>query len=343
MKITAGFLFGVVSLGALSCASAVAAPDWVSVTDAPYSAACNWNDSTQLGTDDHVAIQNAVNANRNVYIPRDCYIGTSTITLGGIFPFQTIQGASPGSSGNVAGSGGGSRLIGASTSAPTILVTAAIPGITIKNLGITKPIAVTAGAGADGILYAGYVDVPVIDNVEVSRHYNGIHGSSTLYGIIRNSYVHNNVLHGILFDAPTIVNDFQWYVSETFSASNGGWGGLVVSGSNAALGNKSSQGTWSGFRTFNNVGGLGFVGNSAVPIQGIRINNSFLGADYYAEIFLNNTFNTYPHLITSTYLELNSSGQCIQLGGTNSYLLVSGTVATHCNVRDTVTGIVNMP
>ncbi|HXO70236.1 MAG TPA: hypothetical protein VN838_14830, partial [Bradyrhizobium sp.] len=76
MKITAGFLFGVVSLGALSCASAVAAPDWVSVTDAPYSAACNWNDTAQTGTDDHVAIQNAVNANRNVYIPRDCYIGT---------------------------------------------------------------------------------------------------------------------------------------------------------------------------------------------------------------------------------------------------------------------------
>jgi hypothetical protein len=320
-----------VILSAAISGDALAAPDWVSVTDFPYNAACDWNDGSQTGTDDHLAIQAALNAARNVYVPRDCYIGTAKLTFGNL-PFATLQGASPGASVNVAGGGGGSRLISASTSAATIEVVAAVPGLTIKNLGLTKPNSVTAGVGADGIKFLGYEDSPKIENIDVTRHYVGLNLSSTGYGLVRDSHIYSNVSDGIKMANATILNDFQWYVESTLVELNGGWCSNVVSNSSAiGPSNKSSQGTWDGLRCFANAsGGMNFQGNSAIPIQGVRIANSFLGADGGPEIRLD-TYNTYPHMISGGYLEINGSGPCVVVTANNSAVLnIDGTTIVHC-------------
>lgn len=270
-------------------------------------AKCDWNGTT--GTDDHVIIQNAVNTYKNVLIPSQCYIGTSTITFGNQ-AFSTLTGINS----------EWSALINASTNTPTISVVAATAGLKIQHLGVTKPSTITALAGAIGILYNGFNDLPVLDDVEVQRHYNGLSLSSTGYGKLQNSYIHLNTSDGIIFQNPTILNDYQWNLDTVLSESNGGWGVLVVTSSNVVLGPKSSQGTWTNAFTFNNTsGGIKFLGNATVPIQGIRLNSPFLGSDKGPELVLD-TFNTSigSHIITNAYLEFNTSGPCMQITANNN-------------------------
>lgn len=270
-------------------------------------AKCDWNGTT--GTDDHVIIQSALNTYRNVLIPSQCYIGTSTLTFGNL-AFATITGINS----------EWSALIQASTTAPTISVVATIPGLKISHLGVTKPSSVTALAGAIGIKYNGFNDVPVIEDVEVQKHYNGLSLSSTGYGKLSNSFIHDNLSDGIIFQNPTILNDYQWNLDTVLSQSNLGWGIIVVASSNATFGPKSSQGTWTNAFTFNNSsGGIKFLGNATVRIQGIRLNSPFLGSDIGPELVLD-TFNTSigSHIITNPYLEFNTSGPCLQITVNNS-------------------------
>lgn len=270
-------------------------------------AKCDWNGTT--GTDDHAIIQTALNTYKNVLIPSQCYIGTSTLTFGNL-AFATITGINS----------EWSAIIQASTSAPTISIVATIPGLKIQHLGVTKPAAVTALAGAVGILYNGYNDLPVLDDIEVQRHFVGVSLSSTSYGKFQNSYIHDNRSDGVAIQNPTILNDYQWNLDTVLSQSNIGWGFNVVTGSNTVLGIKSSQGTWTNAFTFNNtLGGVKFTGNASVPIQGVRLNSPFLGADAGPELVLD-TYNTSigSHIITNAYLEFNTAGPCMQITANNN-------------------------
>lgn len=270
-------------------------------------AKCDWNGTT--GTDDHVIIQNALNTYRNVLIPSQCYIGTSTLTFGNL-AFATITGINS----------EWSAIIQASTNTATISILAAIPGLKIEHLGITKPVATVALAGATGILFNGYNDLPVINDVEVQKHFVGVSLSSTSYGKFQNSYIHDNLSDCIAIQNPTILNDYQWNFDTVLSQTCGGWGVNVVTGTNIVLGPKSSQGTWTNVFTFNNtLGGVRFLGNATVPIQGVRLNSPFLGADKGPELVLD-TFNTSigSHIITSPYLEFNTAGTCLSITANNN-------------------------
>lgn len=270
-------------------------------------AKCDWNGTT--GTDDHVVIQNALNTYKNVLIPSQCYIGTSTLTFGNL-AFATITGINS----------EWSAIIQASTNAPTISIVSTIPGLRIQHLGITKPSTVTALAGATGILYTGYNDLPVLDDIEVQKHFVGVSLSSTSYGKFQNSYIHDNLSDCVAIQNATILNDYQWNIDTVLAQSCGGWGFNVVTGTNTVLGIKSSQGTWTNAFTFNNTsGGIRFLGNASVPIQGIRLNSPFLGSDKGPELVLD-TFNTSigSHIITSPYLEFNTGGTCLSITANNN-------------------------
>ena len=276
--------------------------------------------------DDHVAIQSALNVANGALIPGTCSIGTSTLTFGNV-AHATLTGLNSESS----------VLTSASTTAPMINVVATIPGLKIAHLGLTR--SVTATAGATGINFLGYVDLPVIDDVEVQKQYIGISLSSTGYGKLSNSFIHNNVSDGVVMQTPTIANTFQWYLDTVLSQTNGGWGYHVIAPPTAAISNQVTMGTWTNTFSFTNTsGGASFNGNSSVSIQGVRINGGFWGTDGGAE----GNFDTYntaggPHQITGLFAEINTNGACLNFTGNNNTVGITGGAVIGCNTS----GIVN--
>lgn len=277
-------------------------------------------------TDDHIAIQSDMNINKGALIPGTCSIGSSTLTFGNLAN-ATLTGINPGSS----------VLTSTSTTAPMISVTATIPGLVISHLGLTR--SVVATTGATGILYNGFNDLPVINDVDVQKQFIGISLSSTGYGKLQQSYVHNNVSDGVVMQNPTIAGQFQWYLDTVLSSANGGWNYSVLAPPTAAISSQVTMGTWTNTFSFSGfLGGVRFEGNSNVSVQGIRINGGFWGTDAGAEGRFN-TFNTAagPHQITGLFAEINTNGTCMQFTANNNTVGMTGGAVIGCNTS----GIVN--
>jgi hypothetical protein len=293
-------------------------------------AKCDWNGTT--GTDDHDAIQTALNTYKAVLIPQNCYVG-STLTFGNL-SFAMITGINSITYSSNINTGSSVLVYGGATNTPVISVVAAVPGLVIKNLGVTR--VGTAIAGGTGILFNGFNDNPVLDNIEVEKQFVGVSLSSTGYGKFQNSYVHNNVSDGVVMQNPTVANQYQWYLDTVISSNNGGWNYHVIAPATAAINSQVTMGTWT--NTFSFAGGSGgasFNGNSTVSVQGVRMFGGFYGSDAGVELYFD-TYNTSsgPHQINNIFAEINTSGPCLQFTGNNSgEITMSGATIIACNTN----------
>jgi len=269
-------------------------------------------------TDDTTAIQTVLNTYKYVLIPASgsgCKV--STLTVGAAFLGQTLVGSGSGVS----------FLTSSSTTADIIQVVATSYGAIIRDFGIKR--SVTASAGC-GIHYLGYVDVPEIVNMEIQQQYVGLCLSSTGYGILRNSFIHNNISDNWTISNPTINNQYQWYLDTVLGESSGGRCSTVTAPPTAALGATVTMGTWTNVFCFANTGkGNAFLGNSSVGIYGVRIIGGFHGTDGDVEDY----FDTYSGgiQINGLFTEQTASNSCIQFTSNVSDATLTGVVARSCS------------
>jgi hypothetical protein len=266
-------------------------------------------------TDDTTAIQTVLNTYKYVLIPAGCKV--STVTVGAAFLGQTLVGSGSGVS----------FLTSSSTTADIIQVAATSYGAIIRDFGIRR--SVTASAGC-GIHYLGYVDVPEIVNMEIQQQYVGLCLSSTGYGILRNSFIHNNISDNWTISNPTINNQYQWYLDTVLGESSGGRCSTVTAPPTAALGATVTMGTWTNVFCFANTGkGNAFLGNSSVGIYGVRIIGGFHGTDGDVEDY----FDTYSGgiQINGLFTEQTASNSCIQFTSNVSDATLTGVVARSCS------------
>ena len=223
-------------------------------------------------TDDTTAINAALAANKYVFLPEGTYY----------------------TSGALACTLAGQKLIGAGTTATTINVNStSAKGITIATglnnvelCGFTLTRTGTAASGAEGIS-CGDVTIgqALIHNLVVEKHYNGLALGPTDYSTIRDVITQKNINDGINITNTASDGSCQWSIEGgVLSQKNGRDGVRLVS---IAGPSQMTVGSIRGLSTFANTGrGAIYLGLVGVPIQGIRLADSFLGEDGDSECYI---------------------------------------------------------
>lgn len=242
-------------------------------------------------TDDYIAFNDALFNNNWVLVPagKTCAISNS-ISIAN-------------SERRLSGAGVGSSFIkNLTNNASAVIVAAGLSYVSIDNLMITHNVTATGGAG---IGFAGNCGVCNISNVIVEKHYVGINASSTEQAYMSNVTVQENVINGLLVQGTASSGIVQWIVDGLLAQKNGGTGILIANG--PAGPSSMILGSWNRIYTFANTGyGFAAVGSISMPINGVRISDSFLGEDGNSEIFLS-TYGSL-HTIYNTFLELTGTG-----------------------------------
>lgn len=278
--------------------------------------------TTNTAAQNTTAIQAALDTGKSVYLPP------------GIWPCNTLT-ISNGNTKFYGDSPALSVLTSASTNTTMIIVAANIGNVDISNIGLTR--SVVAIAGGTGLAFAGYVDTSKVRNLEVQKQYVGILLSSTGYSELSGCYIHDNIADGVELVNTSGNGAMQWYLTSNLSQANGLRGYIVIA---AAGPSQVTLGDWTNCYTFaNNSFGMAFVGLSGVPVQGVRINGGFVGADGNSEIFLD-TYGA-QHKINNTFIELAGSGATGPGGYTTAASHVgSGIEITGNNIDVTITNVV---
>jgi multisubunit Na+/H+ antiporter MnhB subunit len=264
-----------------------------------YSGAVNvkWFGAVGDGvTDDTVAIQNAVNFSKDVFIPNSVYniSGTINMTLGG----SKLIGESRATT----------VLSSSSSNLPLLTVTAGLATPHIQNMTLTRT--ATAISGGTGIKFLGSVGSALVDNLEIKYQYIGIELSSTDYSTFKDSFIHRNYLDGIYMTNTSTDGALQWQINNVLSQLNDRHGFYMQSATGIA---GVTPGTWTNLSTYANTGrGIAVIGLAGTPINDIRILGGFFGSDGDSEIYL----STYggSHLISGVTVEragMDSTGRTV--------------------------------
>ncbi|WKV17034.1 hypothetical protein [Nostoc phage NMeng1] len=255
------------------------------------------------------SLQSFINANRAVLLPAGIFRVDSTITI--------PNGHSVTGEGKELTTVRGGTQVGA--------VIEFNPSYNIANTFQIRDMHITrASAGfGQGLRIAQYSMRAVISNVRLSNHTIGLVLGSTDYGQVDGVEVVSCTSHGIYMTntvSGTAFNAVQWYLNAILSQLNGG-SGMVVESTDFGAGNRPpfgiALGDWTGFRTFKNSGyGLAVLGKSAVPINGVRMRNAFIGEDWVGGAF----FDTYGrlHMIANGFFEIAGRWNGGALNNTNA-------------------------
>ncbi len=271
--------------------------------------------------DSSPALNAALAAFPTVFVPRGLYKLNSAIT----FPLgwgMGIIGEGPAMNVNANGTGfqygEGTHFNATFTTGSVFKFPASSGRVTLRDFSMGRSSQATSGYGID-ITVSGTNDKCLVENLRLCNHNIGIHLGSTGYSVAQNILCENNRLHG--FD---IVG--QWQLKNVFAANNGGSGFNVVSATPA------SSGQWRGMSTFNN-GAYGLLVTAAASgnrIEGLRISDSFFGADAIAEIYLD-TRSTSVHHLTNVYCESSDTSHNMVFTANNnmvSMVIFSSITAT---------------
>jgi len=272
------------------------------VTDPAYGAKCD------NSTDDTAAFTAIAAASPLFALPagKTCVI-SSAITLSSTAGMGII------------GDGEGSSIIRInSTTAEGIILPAGASNPLMYGFQITRT--GTASAGATNLDVSGGTAAGRFERLVVTNGYVNIKLGPTDHGGLRDILVGYAVSHGILMVNSASSGSLQWQLDNVLSVQNGGTGVLVnaVNSGPSAI----TMGEWRSVQTFANTGyGIAFLGASAIPIEGIRLRDIFVGQDGAQEVYLdtyNNNGNT--HIIEAPYIEA---------GGTSATGPTLSTPATH--------------
>lgn len=254
------------------------AQDFVSVLDFGADPT-NTNDST-------TAFNNALATGKAVYVPPGTYkiSGTLTITLSG----TQLIGEGPGAS------------VLSMTSASLRLITVASSLSYVRIAGLTLTRTTTATSPGNGIEFLDACNICSLSDLYIEKQYNGILARATGWSYMDRLVVTECQQDGIKFNNTASNGAMQWQLNDVLSQKNVLRGFLVAS---VAGPSAVAMGTWRNVATFANSSfGAAFIGTAGVPINGIRISDSFLGEDGNSELYL----DTYGglHKISNSFFEL---------------------------------------
>lgn len=251
--------------------------DTVSVKD--FGAVC---DGT---TDDTVAVQAALNTGLRVVLPP----GTTKIT--GVLTIS-VSGTA------FIGAGmASSTLTSSSTTASMISITAGITHVTIADMFLTRSVTAVSGSG---IVFAGNTQVSVLRNLWVEKQFDGFGLSTTDYSRMEDCVANANRGDGVRIINTASSGTCQWILDNILSEQNTLRGFLVASiagPSQMTLGEMTRLYSYA-----NSSFGFYAAGLVGVPIQGIRMSNSFFGQDGNHEVEM----DTYGglHVFNKVFTEL---------------------------------------
>lgn len=173
-----------------------------------------------------------------------------------------------------------------------------VPYWGISDMTVDRSVA--AVSGAEGLNCLRISNYAHLENLYFSNHFVAYRLGAASYARIERCEAWYNVSHGFHFQT-VFGNQFQWQLTSTLSAQNGGDGYRVE-----AVNDGATMGDWSNIVAFANGGyGASFLGTSAYKLYNIRWIGGFIGQDNNSEIYLD-TYNpaTAPHLIQGVNIEL---------------------------------------
>ena len=242
-------------------------------------------------TDDTAAFNAALAASKKVIVPATAngYAIAGTISI-------TQQGQHLWGDGRFA-----AVLKAASPALPLIEVGIGLNNVDIGHLTLTRT--VTASAGGDGIKCAGVVNLCKFHDLYVEKQYNGVSLRTTGFSSLRDVIVSDCISIGVLMRPLAIAGggQLQWSLYNILCQMNGVDGVLVSTIGIAST--PTTLGSWIDINTFANTrNGVGVVGTSDSPVNGVRIRNSFIGEDGAAGVYLETHGGL--HSVLDSFVEL---------------------------------------
>lgn len=239
-------------------------------------------------TDDRAAIQAALDTGKIVRLPDNatCAVnGTLTPRSGG---------------GLVGGHMYSSHLLATTASAPLISVPHGVAHLTIGSFGMLR--SVTATAGGDGIVFLGETELTNISNMWIEGQWNGVALCHTATSRISDMIITANRNNGLQMVNRPDQTGYQWLMDNILCEKNGGRGFLIASVPCTMAGGNSVANMTRLASFANTLEGFYAVGLPSVPINGLRISNSFFGEDGRDEVLLDTYGAT--HVLTNVYAEI---------------------------------------
>lgn len=283
---------GVVTVGLGSCGAANQTLLWTTSWGCtPYSAniptpVAEYGAVCDGSADDTTAIQLALNTGKAITLPNATCKITGTLTI-------SVNGTS------FVGQGQASSILtSTSTTLPMITISSAVTHVTVANMFLTR--SVTATSGATGILFGGNTEVTRLSNLWIEKQYNGVELSTTNYSRAEHIVLNQNQNDGLRLVNTAGSGTCQWILDDILSQQNVLRGFLIAS---IAGPSQMTLGGWTRLSTFANTSS-GLLASAAVgvPINGIRLSNSFFGQDGDDEISLDTRGGL--HVISNTFEEL---------------------------------------
>lgn len=254
-------------------------------------------------TDDLIAINNALAANKYVYLPPGTYKVSGTIVMNRTG--HTLVGA-------------GIGLTTISSNSPNLPVISLVGGVAsyrVQDMSITKSAA--PAAGGTGVSFGVSTESSVLRNLVVSNCDLGIFLSCCDEGTVDNVKCTTNRLYGILMQSQSTLGVLQWRMSKVTCSLNGQDGIRVqaVAGTTGVI-----LGAWDTIETYANSGaGVAVLGLVGCGVYDFRASNCFFGSDGTAGLRLDTHGG--KHRLISSFIEragLDPTGPTLSTAATNA-------------------------
>ena len=239
-------------------------------------------------TDSTAAFTAALALGRPVFVPAGTYRISSSIAI----------------------SASGSGLIGqgrevseikiVSTTAKAITIANGLTRVILKGIRVTRegvPV-----AGADGIdCSTAILGTSTFEDIACEGHWDGVSLGVTDYSYLNNVLTKKNYRDGIRMTNVGTNGQLQWNLHQCLSQLNDGNGyHVLVDGSAGQV----TLGNWDSCSTYANTGnGVRAVGSASMPVQGLRLNNCYVGEDNGGAGVYLDTHGTF-HRIIGCFIEL---------------------------------------
>lgn len=339
MATNGGLLIGSASgqptVGTLTAGSGIAivnAANSITISSSGVGDNGNWvNAVTACGvdntgaTDTTTALNNCILANHTVGLPAGIYQTSGAINL-------------PASGDGLIGAGMWATTINIhSTSAAAINITGGQNYLGALNVDRTG----TPGVNAHGVQTNALPgNQTLIEHIHVQNHHYGFYLGPTFLSTCSNCQAEQNYSDGFRLWNSAGHTTMQWYVNDSFSAQNDGWGFQVAS--TAGVGSSTLL-QWSGDGTFaNKSGGFAFIGAAGATLDDVILNNPTSSGDNGDGILFQTVGGTNLQ-INGFWVELagqitngravanpaGNAGNGIDINGTNGTVNIAGGMALH--------------
>lgn len=260
-------------------------------------------------------IQNTMNTYGIAYLPKGLFKISSTLVL----PLPGTSPTGTSATGLIGEGIANTVLFTSNTTTDMIQFHNSSPGNyrpVVKGMSITRNAGIaTTGYGINTAPNdtTNTYDHALLEDLYLSNHSIGLHlgGANPGWSYCQRVHSESNRFDGFEIHG-------TWELLDLFATVNGR-DGFRVDASNA-----QSCGQWRGLSTFGNSGvGFNVVGNSTGTINGIRLSDSFFGADGAQEIFLDSwaPTNSSVHVFNNVYCEspgqVTANSNCIDITGNN--------------------------